>query len=71
VTSGAVTLDGAQLVIDETGLTGREAFRPIVIIDNKAGGAINWTFAGLAEGAGITGPRRFKLLCVTGWSRGP
>jgi fibronectin-binding autotransporter adhesin len=56
VTGGAVTLDGAKLAIDDTGLTGRPASRPLVIINNKSGGAINGTFAGLAEGARITGP---------------
>ena len=54
VTGGAITLNSATLVIDDTGLSDMSS-QPLTIVDNQTASAISGTFDGLAEGAEVSG----------------
>lgn len=53
VTGGSVTLGNAALALDDSGISGDAA--RLTLIDNQTAGAVSGTFAGLAEGAVLTG----------------
>jgi autotransporter-associated beta strand protein len=64
VTGGSIDLNGATLVVDDTAFVG--ASDTITIIDNGTGAGISDTFAGLADGAIVTGARGRWIIHYNG-----